>query len=489
MLGKLSFICLSKGVGLMNSSKLNRFGMTVFGASAVVVAVLLGASVASACNTPVYRYAMYNWRVSPYPIFYLYNGEEPEADKKTNKLIEELSTSETEVANVVLEKIDVSDAEKLDKLPGWEVIEKAWKSYDDGAVPAHLVMTPWGAKVFAGRLDEKAVNALVESPARTRLGDLLNEGNAAVMIFLSGADEAENKRAEKALDELIATSQRGEIPMASDFSDPAAMGAMPSEEPAEGQDAEGTDPAAKPPGMKVAKLKIDRSDPAELWFVRTLMTIEPDLQEYAKEPMIFAGYGRGRAMEPYIGKGITPDNLVDVVAFLAGACSCMVKEQNPGADLLVKWDWEATADMMAADDPTLDPNPYGYQEFSAGAPATDEPSEAMETQPADPAAEPKTDTIAAADPPTTPNPPADTTSSAEADGPVGESANQDEPATTSAEADAPQPAPQPAADAEPADNDARESYAQKQTNRLSLAFAAILACLAVVTLVVMLRRA
>jgi hypothetical protein len=481
----------------MDSLELKRFKLTIVGAFAVGVAVLLGGTSASACNTPVYRYAMYNWRVSPYPIFYLYNGEEPEEDKKTNKLIEELSTSEAEIANVVLEKIDVSDAEKLDKLPGWEVIEKAWKSYNDGAVPAHLVMTPWGAKVFAGRLDEKAVKALVESPARTRLGELLNQGNAAVMIFLSGADETENKRAEKALDELIAKSQRNEIPMALDFSDPATMGAVPPDESGDGENAEDADPAAKPPGLRVAKLKIDRSDPAELWFVRALMTLEPDLHEYAKEPMIFAGYGRGRAMEPYIGKGITPDNLVDVVAFLAGACSCMVKEQNPGADLLVKWDWEATADLMAADDSTLDPTPYGYQEFSPAAPATDESSQAMETQPAARTAEPKTDTLAAADPATAPDPPADTTSSPDADGPIGESANEGEPATTPATgddgqdmaADTPRPEPQPAANAKPADDDVNESYAGRQTKRLIMAFAAVAACLVMVTLVVMLRRA
>ena len=465
----------------MESPKLNRFKLTILG---VGVAALLSGSWVAACNTPVYRYAMYNWRVSPYPIFYLYNGEEAEEDKKTNKLIEDLSISEPVTANLVLEKIDVSDAEKLKELPGWEVIEKAWKSYDDGAVPAHLVMTPWGAKVFAGRLDEKAVKALVESPARTRLGELLNQGNAAVLMLLSGADEAANKRAEEALDELIARSQRGEIPTAADLSDPASMEGMPSEEPGKGEDAEDVDAAAKPAGLKVATLKIDRSDPAELWFVRTLMTIEPDLHEYATEPMIFAGYGRGRAMEPYVGKGITPDNLVDVVAFLAGACSCMVKEQNPGADILVKWDWESTADLLAADDPTLDANPYGYQEFSVGVPTIEDPSETKKTQPVAETVARQTDTLAAADTSTTPDPPAD----------VDTPTDEGEPATTLAVDDDGQDVavdaePQADAVAEPAAGDTDKSYAQRQTKRLILAFAAIAACLTIVTMVIILRRA
>ncbi len=498
----------------MVSLKRNRSGLVLLGVVAIVAAVLFVGTMVSACNTPVYRYAMYNWRVSPYPIFYLYDGEEPEEDKKANKLIEELSMGEREIANVVLEKIDVSDPEKVKKLPGWEVIEKAWKSYDDGALPAHLVMTPWGGKVFAGRLDEKSVKALVESPARTRLGELLEEGNAAVMIFLPGEDKAENKRAEEALDELIARSNRNEIPVALDLSDPAMAGMTPPGESGEGEEAEDAEP--KPPLLKIGKLKVDRSDPAELWFVRALMTIEPDLQEYVKEPMIFAGYGRGRAMEPYIGKGITPDNLVDVVAFLAGACSCMVKEQNPGADLLVKWDWESTADMMSANDPSLEPNPYGYQEFAPEASGGDESSEGMEEKPDAERATDETDTLAQADTtappesatvampesdtPESTEPEAEASSSSDGDEPEAESADASESDTTPPADDASGADADPVADAKsdsstgpvggaaPVTEDLDKSYAQRQTKRLILAFAAVAACLVVVTMVVMLRR-
>ena len=66
------------------------------------------------------------------------------------------------------------------------------------------------------------------------------------------------------------------------------------------------------------------------------------------EPMVFAIYGRARAMEPYVGPGITVDKLAACVSFIAGSCSCEVKEQNPGMDLLVRWDWESTAQELAA---------------------------------------------------------------------------------------------------------------------------------------------
>ena len=115
-------------------------------------------------------------------------------------------------------------------------------------------------------------------------------------------------------------------------------------------------------------LKLSRTDPAEQWLVGTLLSVESDLRdaEFETQPMVFAIYGRGRAMPPYVGKGITTENLVECVAFLAGACSCMVKDQNPGVDLLTTWDWDKTAEIMAADDPSEDSDPWAYREYAQG---------------------------------------------------------------------------------------------------------------------------
>ena len=41
-------------------------------------------------------------------------------------------------------------------------------------------------------------------------------------------------------------------------------------------------------------------------------------------------------------KDITADNLKEAARFLTGPCTCKVKEQNPGVDLLVLADWLAT---------------------------------------------------------------------------------------------------------------------------------------------------
>jgi hypothetical protein len=121
----------------------------------------------------------------------------------------------------------------------------------------------------------------------------------------------------------------------------------------------------------------------------------------------------------------------------------------------------------------------------------------MDAEPPAETAEAPADVIAAADPSTKPDLPTDGTSSADAGGPSGKSAGEDQPVTTSATdddvkdvaADAADSEPQPLASARSAAKNADESYAGKQTKRLIMAFAAVAACMVMVTLVIMLRRA
>ena len=84
--------------------------------------------------------------------------------------------------------------------------------------------------------------------------------------------------------------------------------------------------------------------------MRSLLAIEPDLHEeqLLRQPMVFMVYGRGRALPPWVGKGIRGDNLVGDVQFVSGACSCTVKDKNPGVDLLVRHNWEQAAETLAA---------------------------------------------------------------------------------------------------------------------------------------------
>ena len=51
-------------------------------------------------------------------------------------------------------------------------------------------------------------------------------------------------------------------------------------------------------------------------------------------------FGRGRVLGCLFGEYITKKNIREATAFLSGACSCEVKELNPGVDLLVAAPWD-----------------------------------------------------------------------------------------------------------------------------------------------------
>jgi hypothetical protein len=390
------------------------------GFAMAVLSVGLLAVPAGACQTPVYRYAMYNWPASPYYVFYFHHGEIPAADTELHDLIESLATNEKAPANLLLEKIDVSKEKALERYP--EAVREVYEAHPDKEKPFHAVFSPWGVVFQTGGLDEDSLKAMVDSPARKKIGQLLHEGHLTVMVLLPGKDKGTNEQAEKAAKKLIADLESGEIDLGPDpaeVPDPYGYGygPPPSEEPAGGPDGEaaepGTDESAdeapdaaaeeKKPVSKIerkaALVKLARDDPAEKWFIKALMQVEPDLDEYADEPMVFGVYGRGRALPPFVGKGITADNLVDLLFFLSGSCSCQIKEQNPGMDLPMAWNWDAAAEAIAATDPefAMDPYGYGYADDPAETPEDTGPEAQEPTAGDDGQTEPSEELAVAAD--------------------------------------------------------------------------------------------
>ena len=53
-------------------------------------------------------------------------------------------------------------------------------------------------------------------------------------------------------------------------------------------------------------------------------------------------------MPALVGAGITAENIKDAAAFLAGPCSCEVKRDNPGVDLLLTAEWGRAAPIEPA---------------------------------------------------------------------------------------------------------------------------------------------
>ena len=111
-------------------------------------------------------------------------------------------------------------------------------------------------------------------------------------------------------------------------------------------------------------LEIDPTDDTEQFLVELLTGFEPGAIE-SGEPLVVPVFGRGRALEVIPADQLDAGLIEDLTLFLCGACSCQVKERNPGFDLLMSADWEHelfgedaeefASQMIAAITPSMEP--------------------------------------------------------------------------------------------------------------------------------------
>jgi hypothetical protein len=286
---------------------------------------------AMACDTPVYRYAMYRWEPAPYEVFFFHSGPIDAANARLNGLIQAAQTAAGQPANITLLPVDLSKDAELKTVP--RPVREAWTSQKDPKPPSYLVYTPTGINVFAGNLDEAALQAMLSSPTRDEITKQLAEGQAGVLVLVTGPDAKATVEAEKLIADVIQEIAEGKIPL---YTPPTAADGAPGQ-------------ANAGPKLAVGWVQVARDDPRERWLVETLLSTEEDLkaERFASANMVFPVFGRGRALPPCVGKGVTRDNLIACVEFVTGACSCTVKDQNPGVDLLIAHDWMATAEKLA----------------------------------------------------------------------------------------------------------------------------------------------
>ena len=287
-----------------------------------------------ACDTPVYRYAMYRWNPAPYEVYYFHDQPVTDTDRSLHDLIETMSANPEAAANISLIPIDVARDPDLKTVP--PDVRRFWKSGDPKPLPSYLIWAPPSRDrrqdegiIISGALDTAMLQALTHSPARTSIAQQLETGKAGVLVLLEGKDAAETKRAREVVQQLASGIASGKLPLAT---------ALPGETPEEGK--------AKSAKPQVGLHVIQRDDAAEQWLIRTLFAVEDGLPEIDK-PMVFPIFGRGRVLPPYIGAGITQELLVECLDFITGPCSCTVKEQNRGMDLLIAYNWDAAADKLA----------------------------------------------------------------------------------------------------------------------------------------------
>jgi hypothetical protein len=259
-------------------------------------AALFGAVALHACQVPVFRYALENWSPAHWRV---------------------------RLPNTALPGIGAGGANlQIERVTGLATLELRLPEGEGEASP-----------VWTGPAETASWQQMLESPVRRELARRLLAGESAVWLLLESGDAAKDAAAGTVLEEALQAAQ-AELKLPEGVVTPAQF-----DEPGRKGTAADVLHSDLPLRLAFSVLRLTREDPAEAVLRAMLMKVEPDLADYAAEPMVFAVFGRGRALEPLIGRGIHADNIREAARYLCGACSCEIKEQNPGMDLLLAADW------------------------------------------------------------------------------------------------------------------------------------------------------
>ena len=203
---------------------------------------------------------------------------------------------------------------------------------DDKLGAARLMRPPMGgnppAVIWSGALDAQTLQALTDSPLRQELVKRLLAGDSSVFVVVKSVDKQANAEALNVLEKRIRyLEQVIRLPLI-DPNDPSSK--------------LGPGPAL---ALKYSVLQIPSSLASEAPLLSMLAGPQSGLEK-STDPWIAVVFGRGRVLGAWRAKDFQDDEIEEVCLFLAGACSCQVKRQNPGWDLLLRCDWEDRLQAM-----------------------------------------------------------------------------------------------------------------------------------------------
>lgn len=303
----------------------------------LIASLLFGTFSALPCSVPVFRYALERWSPDAYGVVLFHKGSLTGEQAQWLEKMDLDKMPPEKFVNLMIKTVD------LEANPEAEALN-LWKEQATETLPWMILYYPWTSRiqgpVWSGPFNGDNVKLLVDSPARREIARRLLKGESAVWAFLESGEKKKDAAAaellERRLRHLEANLQLPEI-NPRDVID----GLISIDESS----------------LKIAfsTVHLSRADPAEDIFIRMLLGSEDDLREYAKEPIVFPIFGRGRALYALAGQGIAEDIIDQAGLFLTGSCSCEVKEQNPGIDLVMSVHWDRLVQQRLDIDRELPP--------------------------------------------------------------------------------------------------------------------------------------
>lgn len=283
----------------------------VFGGMLVCAAALV-ATPANSCSIPVFRYALERW---PADLFvadaHVPSSMGADGRRAINWLEDQAQPNGGPLNLTVIRASTTEEGSTAERA----LVSLSAPSH--GRDPAML----WEGTA------EQAQAALTAGPWRDDLVRRLASGDSVVWLVLEGSDPASAKKAADLLTE--------ELPQfAEDTPLPRGIG-LPGSELMTGIPLE----------VRFSVLKVPSDADGEQLLRATLLagrasTFAADTAIDSDAALVVPVFGRGRAAAVLTAATLSLDAVAELTGFLCGACSCQVKQLNPGFDLLLPVDWE-----------------------------------------------------------------------------------------------------------------------------------------------------
>ena len=295
-------------------------------------AFIVCGAVAAACNIPVFRFALERWKPDSCEVIVFHDGALSADDEKTVRDFETASLAKDGDANLNVIRCDLNHNADQELNDLWLSVKEKTAAKLPVLVARSLKGRGKTINHWHGSLQEARTIGLIESPIRAELTKRLQSGDAIVWLLLKSADDEKTA----AVRELL-RQQCKELPNKIEL--PEGIGLPGSELYSE-----------VPLLLQFSVLEINPDDPKEQYLVRQLQGFHAEAATVG-EPLVVPVFGRGRALEVIPASQLNADLIHDLTEFLCGACSCQVKEQNPGFDLLLSTDWNAALFGEGAEGP------------------------------------------------------------------------------------------------------------------------------------------
>lgn len=294
----------------------------------VLAALELGASPLSACNVPVFQFALNRWGVEPYTLLVLHRGPLTAQQKQLlDRLTEASQPDVSGSAPLCVEEVDVDGTVQAEQAALLEARKSA-------PLPRMLLCWPeaygFDQPCWEAPLDDPSVRVLLEGPVRNELAGRLGkeEGDAAVWIFIPCGNGQKDQPALKLLNETL---KKMECTLdLNRLADPA-------DNEAEALPGEFDTPAGRAVKVQYSLMQVRRNDPRDP--VLSAMLSRLLAKAPADQPAAIPLFARARAIEPMLGADITAENIQAVGKFLTAACSCALSEERPGLCLFCPVNW------------------------------------------------------------------------------------------------------------------------------------------------------